>query len=117
MLRAYQSNSRTLEDRSVDISRKINVENAGDIRLRVNIISLSEGGYIRLSGYCVYPDGGRHEIDVRFDTLGGNEASFWQGGIRTGEVSLTATIEIVGRIQFSAEVLSYQQGEDVPEWQ
>jgi hypothetical protein len=110
--------ARTLNNRSVSSPLlQRTVTNAGSMCLRIEITDLPANAYLHITGTITFPNGATWSLNHRFDKLGKNYVSFWVGQSRSGTATALVTVEAVGRIDFSAMLVTFAQDEDIAEWQ
>jgi hypothetical protein len=110
--------ARTLNNRSISSPLlQRTVTNAGSMSLRVEITDLPAEAYLQITGTITFPNGAVWPLNHRFDKLGKNFISFWVGHSRNGTATAEVTVEAVGRIDFSAQLVTFAQDEDIAEWQ
>jgi len=85
----------------------------GDVRYRLNIVSLSQGGHVDVLMAYAFPDGAIGTIEATFADVGFHEVGFWRTS-PSGSGTFSARATVVGTVEMRGGFYSVAQGEDVP---
>lgn len=114
----YEVVNQRFNNRSVDFAnRSATLADGSSILFRLRVTDLSVGASMSISMDVTFPGGKVKHFDLFANALGSYERGGWAGVERGGTITASGTITANGRTTFDASVVSFERGEDVPEWE
>lgn len=116
MVLIHDFSSRTLRNRTLNIqSQNFTATNANNVMAYITITAIEPDGSLTIDFTITTPDGKQKRIIQTMTEVGTIGRGGWGNATREGTVSVSGSITSVGNVTFSAQIVSYDQNEDIPE--
>lgn len=114
----YEILDQTLNNRTIPFTnRTATLEDGSVILFRLRLTDVRPGASLSVRMYVTFPSGTVKTFDLFANAVGSYQRGGWTGQERGGLVSASGIIDATGRVTLDAQVVSFERGEDVPEWE
>ncbi len=113
----YEVTSQTLNNRTISFTnRTAQLASGSCVLFRLRVTDVRAGARLLVSVSVTFPNGMVKQFDLTIDAVGSYQRGGWTGLERSGIVSASGSVTAEGRVTLDASVVSFDRGEDVPEW-
>lgn len=114
----YEVLDQTLNNRNITFTdRTATLVDGSIILFRLRMTDVRPGASLSVSMDVTFPSGRVKHFDLFANAVGSYQRGGWAGEERGGLVSASGVIDATGRVTLDAYVVSFERGEDVPEWE
>ena len=113
----YEALGQTLNNRTINFTNlTATLVDGSIIMFRLRLTDVRPGASLSVSMDVTFPSGRVKHFDMFANAVGSFQRGGWTGMERGGLVSASGSVTAVGRVTLDAYVVSFERGEDIPEW-